>query len=226
MPDFEIICLANSRKHSGRCVAGLRTDGRGWLRPVTTEGPLNRRHYVLDDNTEAMVLDILNVNLERPDPKPYQPENWVIGSLPWQLVARPAQERYISFLREHIEPGPQLFGNISDRLGLKTLQETPAIASLALVHPSDISWIVTTSIKGKRQVRVRFSLQKIFYNLVITDPYWERRLSLLLEGYYNSSQIGIESINEILFTISLGGPFQGECYKLVASVIIVPAAMR
>ncbi len=33
MPQFGIICLANSRKNGGHCVAGLRMDGGGWLRP-------------------------------------------------------------------------------------------------------------------------------------------------------------------------------------------------
>lgn len=27
MPVVEMVCLANSYKHGGRCVAGLRTDG-------------------------------------------------------------------------------------------------------------------------------------------------------------------------------------------------------
>jgi hypothetical protein len=49
MPTVEIICLANSRKHSGRCVAGLRTDGQGWIRPVgpSDNGTLFPWHYTL-----------------------------------------------------------------------------------------------------------------------------------------------------------------------------------
>lgn len=54
MAALDIICLANSRKHGGRCVAGLRTDGGGWLRPVGTllDGTLYPPDYTMDDLTE------------------------------------------------------------------------------------------------------------------------------------------------------------------------------
>src|SRR6266850_2762793 len=32
MPLVDLICLANSNKMGGRCIAGLRTDGGGWVR--------------------------------------------------------------------------------------------------------------------------------------------------------------------------------------------------
>jgi hypothetical protein len=35
MPTFEMICLAKSSKRGGICIAGLKTDGSGWLRPVS-----------------------------------------------------------------------------------------------------------------------------------------------------------------------------------------------
>ncbi|MFO0968577.1 MAG: hypothetical protein U0793_23720 [Gemmataceae bacterium] len=34
MPYVDLICLANSWKHGGRCVAGIKIDGSGWIRPV------------------------------------------------------------------------------------------------------------------------------------------------------------------------------------------------
>ena len=34
MPHWEFICLANSRKLGGHCVAGIKTDGSGWVRPT------------------------------------------------------------------------------------------------------------------------------------------------------------------------------------------------
>jgi len=35
MPSVDLICLANSHKWNFRCVAGLRVDGGGWVRPVS-----------------------------------------------------------------------------------------------------------------------------------------------------------------------------------------------
>lgn len=92
MPFCEFICLANSRKHGGRCVAGIRTDGCGWIRLVTNrdDGALLPQHYTLCDGTEAQTLDLLRIEVIKPPPKPYQPENWLVGSKPWELIARPA----------------------------------------------------------------------------------------------------------------------------------------
>lgn len=81
MPTLDIICLANSRKMGGRCVAGLRTDGQGWMRPVasTRFGELYGCHYKLSDGTEAQVLELIRIEVIKQCPQPYQPENWLIG---------------------------------------------------------------------------------------------------------------------------------------------------
>jgi hypothetical protein len=221
MPDFQIICLANSRKHSGRCIAGLRTDGKGWLRPVTSKGPLNRRHYLLNNNTETLVLDILNINLTKPVPKNYQPENWLIGNLPWQLVTRPAHKGYIPIIKKFVEKGPELFGNTLDRVPIKQINEQPIQGSLSLINPNDLSWQITRSIRGNRQIRARFNLIGTWYNLVVTDSQIEQNLKSFNEGFYLSEKIGILENTEVLFTISLAGPFQGECFKLVAGIILL-----
>ncbi len=60
MLGLDIICLANSRKLTGRCVAGLRTDGMGWVRPVSAlpDGTLSMKDYTLDHGNEVELLDI------------------------------------------------------------------------------------------------------------------------------------------------------------------------
>ena len=37
MPSLDLICLANSSKLGSRCLAGLRVDGGGWVRPVSNQ---------------------------------------------------------------------------------------------------------------------------------------------------------------------------------------------
>ena len=61
MAVVDLICLANSYKNGCRCIAGLRVDRGGWVRPVSgrPEGELEPRHYLLDDGSEPGLLDVL-----------------------------------------------------------------------------------------------------------------------------------------------------------------------
>ena len=68
-----ILCLANSRKISGRCVAGREiVNGQPgvWLRPVSDrqhqEISWDERHY--EDANDPQVLDIVSLPLIEPRP--------------------------------------------------------------------------------------------------------------------------------------------------------------
>jgi hypothetical protein len=69
MPSFEIVCLANSRKHGGRCVAGLRANGV-WVRPVSNyqDGTLYNQHYTLDSGAPIAVLDVVRMDVGQSRP--------------------------------------------------------------------------------------------------------------------------------------------------------------
>jgi len=87
-----IVCLANSRKLSGRCIAGkemVRNKPRGWIRPVSAreheEVSEYERQY--EDGTDPRVLDIIDVELLEPRPRTYQQENWLLDpDLYWTKV--------------------------------------------------------------------------------------------------------------------------------------------
>jgi len=221
MPVFKIICLAKSRRPGGRCIAGLRTDGGGWVRPIAqgTTGALLRRHYILSDGSEIEVLDVVKVRLSGPQPELYQPENWIISEENWELEVRPATSEYLRILWNNIERGPTLFRNKADRVHIRSFQERAAESSLALIIPDRVEWEITKTIKGKRQTRCYFKLRDTNYNLVVTDPVWESKLSGLPFGTYGSESIGCSRDEKFLFTVSLGEPFNDNySYKLVAWV--------
>jgi hypothetical protein len=229
VPALEILCLANSRKLRGRCVAGLRTDGQGWIRPVgpALDGTLYPRHYTLDDGTEAQVLDVLRIDIASPRPEPHQPENWLISNMPWYLRARPAPRSCLPILRAHIVRGPDLLGNQLDRVRASSFSQTPAQASLALVIPNALEWHITTSMLfGRRQTRARFVLGSVLYDLSVTDPVWEQHLRSLSLGVHPITSARKPADVKVLLTVSLGEPFGGDCYKLVAAVIVVPRLWR
>jgi Dual OB-containing domain len=74
MPGVDLICLANSYKYSGRCFAGLRTDGGGWVRPVTAapHGEFGREECAQIAAFDPRLLDVIRTGLERHTPLPYQ----------------------------------------------------------------------------------------------------------------------------------------------------------
>ena len=78
-----IVCLANSRKFSGRCVAGKEiADGRvaSWIRPVSArrgeEVSEYERQY--QDGSDPRVMDVVDIPLLEFQPKHYQQENWLL----------------------------------------------------------------------------------------------------------------------------------------------------
>lgn len=77
MPIVEMLCLANLRKHNGRCIAGLRSDGQGWIRLVglNEDGRFFRAYYTLPDRSEARLLDVLRVLVRSSRAQPHQPGN-------------------------------------------------------------------------------------------------------------------------------------------------------
>lgn len=218
------LCMANSDKTGGRCVAGLRIDGQGWIRPVSdfTGGTLYPQHYISSDRSEAALLDVLEVEFIEHQPEPYQPENWLVSDRQWKLINKLEPKEAKDFLKKYIEAGPYLFGNDEDRVYESDLKSNPVDSSLTLVHPEKFKWNITTNIYNRRQTRASFNIEGIRYSLSITDPVWKQRLSHLDFGIYNKKDAGLKSNEDIFFTISLGGAFRGACYKLVAGVIIIP----
>jgi hypothetical protein len=222
MPQYDLICLANSRKHGGRCVAGLRCDGGGWLRLVgpPADGTLHQLDYMLDDLTEAGVLDVIRVGIHAPRPALHQPENAVTDGTRWTLLARPLGTHLLPVLRRAIIPGPELIQGFSDRVSLASLQQQPAPISLALLAPESLHLYQKLTYWNKPQARGRFSLgisrQAIFYDLAITDQQWEAHV--LRQGTCTLRQLDAK----FLVVISLGEPLDSYCYKLIAAIILLP----
>lgn len=224
MPKVQFICLANSRKMQGRCVAGLRTDGSGWFRPVSAlaDGTLSYSNCILDDGNEAALLDVVEVDVVRPRPEPHQPENWELAPATWHVVQRIAPANAYAGLRTALVPGPALLGGPGDRVAHAPFLVTPAAASLSIVEPSSVQWEITTSLRGNRQTRCWFVLGGANYNLSVTDLKIERALSGHAQGVHPRDAAGIPPQARVLLTISLSEPFNGDCYKLVAAVLALP----
>jgi hypothetical protein len=73
----QIICLANSRKHGNRCIAGLERATRRLIRPVSTlcDGAIPPEAQRVN-GLDVSLLDVLEVPLADTGPDyGFQPEN-------------------------------------------------------------------------------------------------------------------------------------------------------
>jgi hypothetical protein len=226
MFQVSLICLANSRKLGGRCVAGLRLDHSGWLRPVSPlpEGTLFAADYTLADGTEATPLDVIQVGLKTPRPDPHHPENWLMDGSPWTLITRPMGAELAPVLQSALVTGPELLGSLTARIPFEDLQKQPAKASLALIAPESLYLFHQPNYRGKPQARGRFWLgtgnQTYIYDLAITDPQWEACI-VKQKAPHTLEQ----SRSKFLLLISLGEPLDHYCYKFIATILPLPLAL-
>lgn len=225
MPAFEILCLAISRKYNEKCIAGLRTNGDGWIRPVSSKngGALSLSNYELDNLSVPQIFDIIGIEFEEHCPLINQPENWLISKRKWNLISRPSPPESIERLLEgRLNQETYLFGNSSDRVDYDFLCANPPRESLTLIRPQNLHWnIQVDSTTGKRKNRAVFIYNNVTYSLVITDTQWEEKLTHLSPGFHAANTLNLDNYDpeQLLFTVSLGAEFKGDCYKLVAAVI-------
>jgi len=213
-----IICLANSRKLNGRCIAGIEhgeAENNPWVRPITTSptGEIATPDAAYSEGQQIAVLDLLEVNLQKHSPKTYQQENWMIApEMPWRKIGR-AEHTALFGIVSRI-PGLWVDGQSSgtgenDRITeaeANTLQD-----SLRLIRVNDLELQLVHVKDQTVNLRAKFEYSLKQYSLRVTDPAIEKHFSTKPLGRYHCSRAYL--------TISLGEPFGGHVYKLVAAVI-------
>jgi hypothetical protein len=214
----EIVCLANSRKVSGRCIAGKEQLTLKWIRPVSGRENMEiseeERRY--SDGSMPKLLDIVKISVTKHQPINHQTENYLINNqIHWQKTGRFPSAR----LKEMLDSPADLWGiGRSSYQGLndRVPDSSDYRESLYLIKPENITIIVR--IEGaefnnaKRKVRVRFDYQGQQYLLPVTDPMIERTFLTKGPGEYILS-------GNIALCVSLGLAYEGYCYKFASAVI-------
>ncbi len=99
-----IVCLANSRRPGGHCIAGkvIDQDRYGeWVRPVPESGDnaLSAQMIRCDNGRIPQLMDLLSVCFEKPRPFSYQTENICFDeSVPWCHVGKLPYENLDKFV--------------------------------------------------------------------------------------------------------------------------------
>ena len=219
----KIICLANSRKLSGRCIAGkeILDNGQigGWIRPVSDreneEVSEWERQY--EDGSDPRVLDIIDVPLLNPKAKDYQQENWLLDpDYYWEKAGQMPPERLGQFADrpDHLwVNGHSSNQGNNDRIPVDAANSLDT--SLRLIRVERLELVVSTPGQAfgntRRSVQGRFRYVARDYWLRITDPVIERQYLQRPEGSY--------PISDCYLTVSLGEPHNGYAYKLIAAII-------
>ena len=223
MPNVKrIVCLANSRKLHGRCIAGREwRGGRAgpWIRPVSARDSQEVSEYErqYEDGSDPRVLDIVDVPLLEPRPHGYQSENWLLDPKHyWEKAGRLAP-RDLTALAEPAAPlwvdGHSTWNGRNDKI---PVEAAGAVAdSLRLIHVEGLRLGVGRPGEAfgddKRRVQGRFTHAGREYALWVTDPGYERRYLAKLDGVY--------ALGACHLTISLGEPYRDACYKLIAAIV-------
>src|ERR1017187_5277705 len=205
MPVFDILCLANSNKMRGSCIAGLRLDGGGWIRPIaqTPHGELYPAHYILADGSCPQIFDRIRISFVERRASAHQPENWLIADLPWQLVSRGLSAESASLLESHLIDGPALLGNFSHKISFERFETEPAMSSLGLIRPGNLRWTIEHLPYNAHKVSAQFRLDGTSYRLPVTDPDRLDAFRALPPGEYPGAACGIAAGLKALLTVSL-----------------------
>ena len=215
---MRMICLANSYKDGGRCIAGIDADTGKLVRLVVESGgsiPL-KKTYVKAGRWPFKKKPLSPLEIVEIDVKPcpliaeFQCENQIIAGWHWRIAGREEPAN----LLKYCDATAPIFCSTSDRIYASVLRRMPPECwkSLQLVEPADLAF----ERDQREKWRVRFKDAKGgSYDLSLTDPF-----------FMNKLQSGVPVSKKCLLTISLTRPFVSKdpyrpaiCYKVAAGVI-------
>lgn len=210
-----MICLANSRKPGGLCVAGIDYNLRRmgvWVRPVTPDGSgaVRAEQSRYADGIDLGVLDVVSVPVTGPSAHNFQTENWQINpSEPWVFRNR-VSWKHLSYLEspeERLRPTEAESSGSGSHDRVYLTEASGYGYTLRFIRVEDLRIIV----QANGHVRAAFFYLDDYYDLSVTDP--------VIEADYRARGQGSHTVAEAYLTLSLGEPLAGYCYKLVAAVI-------
>ena len=221
------ICLANSFKYGGRCIAGIEIrlaadeksfrvvcdDGEPkWIRPVQK----GAEHEEIAEETarNIRILDVIELETTEFCGADCQSENVyfhrmrIVKSLPFS----PKVLQALLSKRESVLHSAERFLSHAEYQANK--------GSLMLIEPEEPEIIREEIFKqdGSRKIqyKARFSHKGTEYLLPITDPRYLERM----EGYSSIPLIGKFPTGTFFFTISMAAePWDDKHYKLLAGII-------
>ena len=216
--DKYFICLANSYKHGGRCIAGIEVvpqsdgslvivrhdDGRPrWIRPVSMSVNGEIPNHLAES---FKIFSLVKLTEVEPCPDKAHTEDVHCSRMEiCPLDVSPTKD----FLKQLIDAqhqtafyykGKAIPAKIIDRLDY----------SLMLIHPENAVAYCDEE-RENSKYRIKFSYFGSNYDFPITDP-------IFLEQFKKSPE-KYADLKEVYLVLSLGMEFEGFHFKLVATVV-------
>jgi len=205
-----IVCLANSYKHGGRCIAGIDINTNQWIRPIPNNMNRAITSQRMIDGREPDILDVLEIPVEDHGPdEGCQPENRLLKRGRWKKIGRLKPRD----LLQYCEDDSVILHNHKDRVPPDEFSKKPKCKwkSLQLIHSTGVYFYRNPW--GKLCVSFSYG-RKQCLDLKLTDP-------ILLSRLDSGETIS----KDCILTISLGTPFRRKqsdilfCWKMIAGVI-------
>lgn len=214
-----IICLANSRKFNGRCIAGKRAGDGSWLRPVTMRPGHEINDYISHyaDGSGVQVLDVVEFTGIKAFPSGHQTENMLVpegrrwkkqGEARWKDVldlVDPAADLWVDGYSSKYNHNNRIPEHRLDDQGgsLRLIALDKMVLHVGPKAPEYNDF--------KTAVRASFCYGGKHYHMDVTDPEYEQACREEGNGEY--------IVDSPIVCVSLTAPYESYAYKLVASII-------
>lgn len=214
-----IVCLANSRKNSHRCIAGMEfpsSDSYRWIRPIGHRSGhgVSEQELILQNSLQPQPLDWIEIGLLNWSPEGHQQENhYLDASIPWKWVGRCTWDQVVEF---PMSSGPLWINGFQTNNGINNYVPEGLAASLTsslVLVRSQPTISVSSPYDPSKPLDViaNFHHAGQDYRLKVTDS--------IAEDKFRAKGIGLHALGDSILTISLGEAWQNQVYKLVAAII-------
>ncbi|MCK0769986.1 dual OB domain-containing protein [Chromohalobacter canadensis] len=203
MNNAEIVILANSVKHHQHCVAGKCTATGQWVRPVSNTNGAELSHAQAQCQNPHGTFNVkplqkVLMGFSAHVPLAHQPENYVIDGSMWRQNYRISDGE----LNQYLDQPDDIWGN-ADRVPHALILSGQIVVGQSLYLMAVDNLNLYRNQYNRR--RASFLYRGTNYDLAVTDPSFDRITQ------------NNEAVKGIL-CVSLGEEYQGDCFKLVATV--------
>lgn len=219
--DKYFICLANSYKHGGRCVAGIEIsfnaegkpnivrnlDGRPrWIRPISNEVDGAIPNEIAQNIKLFSVIKLVDTV---PTPNKPHVEDTKYSQMECRHGYFTNNDGLLKLCLDNKHQNIFYFQGKAIRSEMVERLDY----SLMFIHPEKAEAYIDEN-REKSKYRMRFTYYGSHYDFPITDP-------VFLESFKKSPD-AYKELKDVYLTLSLGLAFEGFHFKLVAAVIFPP----